>query len=178
MKRLFCSSIFWVLMVVSTTASGASIDLTSFTFDPGVVRNKNSATFSEDFDYSAIYLFNDDFIVRQDAAVFSFNYDFQLGQYDFGDYFTFEVNFDPVLEINADVAEGYFEFDLSPYAGHSISLAWGLLWDGDDDAGTVASIYNVDFSSPVPEPGSILLLGVGLISAATLSRKRLKKVRR
>ena len=53
----------------------------------------------------------------------------------------------------------------------------GIAFFGDDDAGIDAEgrFQNIEFSQPVPEPSTILLMGIGLLGLVGYSRKRSKK---
>jgi hypothetical protein len=55
----------------------------------------------------------------------------------------------------------------SAYTGNGV-------WIQTDDSGTVPNLYYQDFATtiPVPEPGSIMLLGSGMIGLAVVLRRR------
>lgn len=156
------------------------MDLSTFTCDPlgPVSETGGVVTFIEDINYSAIYFYDDFFVVGNDATILSFDYNFQLGLNDYDDYLTFELDFSPELDVDTDITGGHFEIDLSSYQGSTVSLAWGLIWGGDWDAGTTASVYNIDLATqaaPVPEPCTLILMGSGLVGLFGLGRRKFLK---
>ena len=157
-------------------AVSAPLDLSTFTADPGVTESGGVVGFEEDFIYTAWYFYDDNFLVGDDASILSFDYDFQLGPSDADDFLRFDFNFTPELVVDTNITGGSFEFDLSPYRGTEVSLAWGLIWNGDSEAGTSASVYNIDLTTssiPIPEPSTIVLFGSGLIWFFGYGRKKL-----
>ena len=177
---------------VWSTSFAAPIDLSTFDTYPGVGvdvfwdinTGTTMATFTEDPFCDALYLYNDNYLVADDATNLTFDYSLSYGQGDYLDHFVFELNYSPVLDIvlndNQHLSLGLFDIDLMPYRGTIISLAWGLLWSGDLDAGSEATISNIDLATedeqpaPVPEPGTMLLLGSGLVGLASF-RKRIMR---
>jgi hypothetical protein len=158
-------TVLFLVCLMGTHVEAAPIDLGAFTTDPGVTVNSGIVSFSEDINYAAIYLYDDAFLVPNNATILSFNYDLILGQTDINDYLSFEIDFVPIQTITTS-GSGYFEVDLTSYRAQPISLAWGLIWGGEfDDQGTAtATVSNIDLATQansVPEPSVLLLLLLG-----------------
>lgn len=168
-----------LLLCWSVSVSAALLDLGTFTADPGATVSGNQVLFSESFDSNAIYFYNDNFLVPTDATILSFNYDFALGAGDYDDYFTFDQDFTSKLLVDVDVSNGSFSLDLSSLRGSTISLAWGLVWGGDDLAGSTARLFNLDLgasggpvSVPEPEQISVIIFGLFIIGFAAYMTKK------
>ena len=177
MKKLLLLLVFSALLW-ETSSFAIPLDLSGFTAETGVLVSGGRVEFAET-DEAAIYFYNDNFLVGVNDTILSFDYDFALGLYDEFDYLTFELNNSAKLDVDSDITGGHFEIDLSALQGQTVSLAWGLIWDGDFEAGTTAGVYNIDLASaptPVPEPSTIILVGSSLAGLMVASRKKsLKK---
>ena len=161
------------LLLGAGTTSSAPLDLTTFTADPfGVSVNygTGTVTFTEDMNYSAIYFYNDTFLVDPLAATLSFNYSLNLGTHD-DDYLVAVINYtNYFFELGVSQA-GFFQYDFSALSGQTISLAFGLE-SNDFLAGSSATISNPDMAL-IPVPGTLILLASGLAGLLGIRRKKL-----
>ena len=186
MKKLSLAALIcFASMFLSTPALCIPLDLSGFTADPsvthtsdggGVTESGGIVYFYEAENYVAIYFYNDFYNVENYDKTLSFDYDFTLGEFDYDDYLTFEIDFTPILDVFTNVTGGHFEYDMAPHRGQTISIAWGLIWDWDIDTGTSASVYNINLSTEsyiIPEPATLLLTSIGLIGFAGIARKKL-----
>jgi hypothetical protein len=160
------------LLLGAGTASSAPLNLTTFTADPfGVSVNygTRTVTFTEDMVYSAIYFYNDTFLVDPFAATLSFNYSLNLGTHD-DDYLVGVIDFTNYFFERGVSQTGFFQYDFSPFSGQTISLAFGLE-SNDLLAGSSATISNLDMTV-IPVPGTLILLASGLAGLLGIGRKR------
>jgi hypothetical protein len=178
-KRVAIIGLGLCVLLWGSVAWSLPLDLSTFTADPlasgsgqpGVWESGGVVEFVEDITYSNLLFYDPAFFVEPTAGTLSFDYDFQLGEFDFDDYLSLGIDFLPVLDVDTDITGGHFDLDLGPYQGTTIDLAWSLNWDGDFDADTTARVYNIEIT-PIPEPCTMLLVGTGLAGLAAAGRKR------
>jgi MYXO-CTERM domain-containing protein len=169
-----------ILVLGVGTATATPIDLSTFVADPaGVNEFGGTVTFTEQPFLSAIFFYNDSFVVDPYASFLSFNYRFDESP-GHDDYLVAVVGFTDYVFERGDTGSGLVQSDFSPYRGQTISLAFGLEsnlgdpQDGDPWVGSSASIWNLDIAtstSPVPEPDAWLLVGMALVGLFGLRRQ-------
>ena len=187
MLRLVWNAVLLLFVFLSTISVGyaSTIELTSadgfVAEEPDVMVSGGVVTFAETIDWPAIYFYNDNFVVDDNATILSFKYDLVFGADDYDDYLLFEIdNYDAVyddFEFNETAVNpgGYFEYDVSGLRGQTISIAWSLqAGDFDFQAGTIAHVYDIDVATAaVPEPSTEILLMLGLLAAAGIRRTQI-----
>jgi len=162
-----------------------SIDLSAFKLAPeasaqgapGVRVTAGIVEFVEDLNYLVLEFSNPAFLVPGNAQILSFNYDFTLGPSDVDDFLSLEVDFTPIADFDVNTVMGSYSYDLSPLRGDTIDLAWVLIANDDDVAGTTAQVYNIDLSTvPIPEPSTGFLLALGVAGLLAVKRERAFKM--
>jgi len=172
-----------LFLLISTHCSAALISFTDFSADENVFENSGVITFNEDLTSSEWYFYNDAFEVANDATLLTFNYKTLIDSSPFisdleKDFFTFDVNFNSELLVNNSIRDGFFSFDLTSFQGQQISLAWGLLWAGDNEANSVLEISNINIeTSSVPiavsAPQTFLLMLLSHVFLLSRTRKNI-----
>lgn len=170
-------TLIFALILYAANATATPFTL-STTTDSLVSIQTDSINFTESTDYAALYASDSAWLVPEDAGSLSFDYGLTLGQSDIDDYLSFEIGFNEIALFTA--SSGSFSLDLSSYAGQTIDIAWGLIWDFDTFAGTTASIFNIEYHAsegtgelnPVPEPATLVLLSAGLAGLVAYRKRK------
>ena len=116
-----------------------------------------------------------------DAIFISF--DFLIENADEGDYLTFGIGEDLLFYFDGTDFEGVppgsiselvnsGHIDISDWAGEDVELIFALNSGGDPNA--TMTIESIAFYSPIPEPGTLLLLAPALLGFAGLLRRKLR----
>jgi hypothetical protein len=175
-KFLTVISFLFIAAFTTCSAMASSIDLSAFTADPGVSLNGGVVTFTPN-DLVANYLYNDSFLFGATDTVLSFDYSLTLGQ-DSNDFLVFDLNFNQTVLTDV-TGGGHFSIDLSSFQGTQVSIDWALIWGGNDETGTTATVSNIDLAqndspAPTPEPSTFLLFGGGIVGLLYIGRRKLR----
>jgi hypothetical protein len=168
------------LFVCAGDLSAAPVVLGGFTPDPASAVDFSpdglSATLKEDQIQGPVSLEDLSYVFPAGASTLSFDYDFHVaaGGRDFFDFYIGSAA-EPVFEIRGIaplVTSGSFMCDVSALAGMTAPIVFDLMpdWD-DDDFNSFITISNVQISC-IPIPGTLWLLGSGLLSIIGLIRKK------
>jgi hypothetical protein len=172
-----------VLMFAAANAWALPIDLNTFNAPVGnVVVNPAGtlATFTESVDFSPISLENLLLSIPADATIFSFSYQLnvEMNNEDYFDFYIGDVS-NPQFSVGGaqpSVYTGIHTVDVSSLAGSSVPVIFSFI-AGSNDGGFESALMVSDLQmavSVVPEPGTIVLLGSGLLGLFAIPRKRRK----
>ncbi len=184
---------FFFLMIFTSGATATTIDLNDFFADPTVVvaGDGSSAIMSEDPGLTPVLLANDpglgdpNVIIPGPGLALSFDYSFNepagSGEDDEFGVFILDAatgfSIGPAYEFfTQDTSSGNISFDLTGLVGMTLGLQFELSsLTIDAGFGSTLEISNLKIEevSTIPEPSTILLLGLGLLGTAGISRKKL-----
>lgn len=161
------------------------VDLSTFVAETGVVESSGVVTFTEaDTSFSAFYFYHPAFYVEPSATKLTFDYSFTVCPEN-DDWLVAVINFTDYKKefggYNSSTTDdlifsGSWTIDMTPYQGSVIDLAFGFEandW-GYDSYGTISNI-NIQTSSSVPEPGTMIFLGTGLAGLFCIGRRKFLK---
>jgi hypothetical protein len=147
-------------------------------------------------DLAAQFFYNDSFDVPLTSSI-SFYYDFDSDSdgEEGRDSFRFTLSYqDPQTSelishdflLATTTSSAPVSYDLTPWGGQTVIIEWGLIWGGhpapEDTSGngysdlSTATISNINLTrnspaSPVPVPGTMVLMATGLAILARVGRK-------
>jgi len=180
-----------LFLAIPTLGFTALMNLNTFTADPTVAVSANgqSAVFTEDQYISPVSLLLIPFVVPGNALSLSFDYNLAVapGNEDYFHAKLFDLGTGDSLT-GFDLGDvgglegthaGPTLWDLTSLRGQSVGLVFDLGY-GYDDFGleSVLTVSNVDLSTsvtPVPEPGTLMLMVSGLGGLGWVSRKKMFK---
>jgi len=188
---LCCVSLLFGFSVAN--ADIIMIDLNDFYADPTVMvaADGSSAVMDEDPSWITVLLSNDPFfgdpgiMVPDDLLTLAFDYSFTEGAGNDDDFYALVFDGDTGTLIDdfliEDSGSGIVSWDLSGLdpATTLLGLEFQLnAYDwGTDSSVSINNVYmeTADAVAPIPEPGTIILLGTGLVGLFGLGRKRFLK---
>lgn len=182
--------LFALILAYSPTAIATTIDLNDFWADPtvSVALNGLNATIAEDANFSPVLLVNDpsfgdpNVIIPQSGYDLLFEYDFREAVGEDDEFGVFIMDAGTGGSIGAayefftqTTGSGTISFDLTALVGQTLGLQFQLsALTSDTGFDSVLDISNlrIEQTDPIPEPSTILLLGLGLLGTARISRKK------
>ena len=172
----------FLLFLFIPVVNADTLDLSTFTAEDGAVESGGTITFTEsDSSYAWFYFYDPAFFVDSTATSITFDYSLNIGP-DNDDWLVVAIDF-----INYEFQDGDYNpsttdiltlsgsgmVDLTSYRNSTVDLAFGFeandFWM--DSVGTFSNIQINYSTSSTPEPTTIILLGLGLLGMAGVSRK-------
>ena len=162
------------------TLFATPVDLNTFTADPSgnvvITSDGFSATLYEDDLISPIFLRNLSFAIPLDALSLSFDYALVV-PVDNEDYFDFYIDNIEAPTFPRGGPEGTYSdpysYDLTALRGQIVPVVFDLTfdwWGLDFGFDSYVTISNVNLN-PVPEPGTMFLLAIGILGVIGLGKK-------